>query len=181
MTSADDKRMIEGVRNGDAEAFGRLLEKHSDRVFGLVVRVVGNREDAEELTQDIFMKVLHALPGYRGESAFSTWLYRIAYNCAVSKVRKRRLRFSSDETVWERLSGEVPEEEFPDREERLQALEAALRRLPPEEALLVLMFYREEKSVEELSEITGLSEANVKVRLHRIRKKLRVLMLAGEK
>ena len=177
MTTVDEKQIIERIQKGENELFGLLLVNYSNQIFGLIVRMVGNREDAEELTQDVFLKVFRALPDYRGESSFSTWLYRIAYNCAVSKIRKKRQRFYLGGTLWKRLAGEVPEEEFTPQEDQLVSLEQALRRLPPEEALMILMFYWEKKSVQELAKITGLSAGNVKVRLHRIREKLKKWIL----
>ncbi len=141
--------------------------------------MVGCAEDAEELVQDVFLKAFRSLHTYKGDCRFSTWLYRIAYNTAVSATRKRKHEFLylEESTIYN-----VPDEAVvlvfgsTDDEERIAMLAQAIDRLTVEEKALITLFYYEEKSVEETGEILHLSQANVKVRLHRTRKKLYVLM-----
>ena len=92
MTHHDEERLIRKVLEGNAEAFASLVERYSRPIFALVVRIVGQREEAEELTQDIFVKAYTKLSSFGGRSAFSTWLYRIATNEALSAVRRRRIQ-----------------------------------------------------------------------------------------
>ena len=166
----DEKLIVKRLKEGDTEAFSLLLDLYGSRVFSSIVRVVGNREDAEELTQDVFLKVHNSIGRYRGESSLSTWIYRIAYNTAVSKVRKTgKGPPMLDDTILERRCVEEP---VADTDDKLSSLERALTFLPAEESMIIQLFYNEDKNVDELSSITGLTASNVKVKLHRIRKKL---------
>ncbi|MEG0647327.1 MAG: RNA polymerase sigma factor, partial [Bacteroides sp.] len=134
---------------------------------------------AEELVQDVFLKAFRSLHTYKGDCRFSTWLYRIAYNTAVSSTRKRKHEFLYiEESTIYNVPDEVADSVFgiTEDEERIILLTQAIDRLTVEEKALITLFYYEEKSIEETGEILNLSQANVKVRLHRTRKKLYVLM-----
>jgi RNA polymerase sigma-70 factor (ECF subfamily) len=171
-----EKTYIERALHGDAAAFAALVNRHKDHVFTLLLRMVRQRELAEELTQDVFLKAFRHLPVFRRQAKFSTWLYRIAYNTAISEERKRKLPIDQlDENILQARSDETP----PDNEHLLMLLQAAVERLPAEEAALITLFYTENKSVGEISKITGWSQTNVKVKIHRVRRKLRE-QLKGE-
>lgn len=164
---------IDKIRAGDTDGFAPLLERYGQPVFSLVVRIVGCREDAEELVQDVFMKAFRSLASFRRESCFSTWLYRIAYNTAISFVRKpRRESLSFDEAGMERVAMEAIDEATDSEGDRLRRLERALGELSPDERALIVFFYKQEKKIEEIATIMGLTVSNVKVKLHRTRKKL---------
>lgn len=175
----DDSYYIERIKQGDTACFACLIDRYGKQVFTLVVRIVRSREDAEELTQDIFLKVFRTLPGFRGGSSFSTWLYRIAYNTAVSATRKTKYEYLS---VEEDALANVSEETAASRldrcsnEAQLERLDRALEKLPPDERGLVALFYLQEKTVAAVAAAAGMTETNVKTRLHRIRKKLFVLL-----
>jgi RNA polymerase sigma-70 factor (ECF subfamily) len=179
MERLSDNYYVEKARLGECSCFASLLERYSAQVFSLIVKIVGNREDAEELTQDVFVKAFHSLSLFRGDCTFSTWIYRIAYNMAVSSTRRKKMEIISiDENLIsgfpdepdEMLSGTV------DSEERLVHLEFALKQLAPEERAMIMFFYKDNKSMEEIAVITGLTETNVKTKIFRIRKKLLVLI-----
>ncbi|MDR1675780.1 MAG: RNA polymerase sigma factor [Tannerella sp.] len=181
MESVSDISYIKRIQAGETQCFASLLERYGRPVHSLIVKVVGNREDAEELTQDVFLKAYRSLASFQGNSRFSTWLYRIAYNTAISATRKKKYEWLAlEDCLPEQLAEEdasnVPEQESDD--EQLERLEEAMKRLSPDERALILLFYRQEKSIEEIAAITGLTVSNVKTRLHRIRKKLFVLMTA---
>jgi RNA polymerase sigma-70 factor (ECF subfamily) len=176
MESLSDTIIIESILRGEAGCFARLLEKYSKQVFTLIVRIVENREDAEELTQDVFLKAYKSLSRFRKESSFSTWLYRIAYNTAISATRTKLPEFV---LVDEQLLSDVPDEpvfEDSDAEQRLAFLYRALEQIPPDERALITLFYNDNKSMEEIAEIMDLTETNVKTKMCRIRKKLFVLI-----
>ena len=145
--------------------------------------MVHSKEDAEELAQDVFMKVFRNLSSFKGDCSFSTWIYRIAYNTAISELRRKRQEFVA---IEESQISNVSEEEVSEllgrtsTTEQLDKLEAALGQLPPDERALILLFYMKEKTVDELTVITGLGASNIKVKLHRIRKKLFVLIKGME-
>ena len=183
MSLLPDTYYIEKIQAGETECFAVLLERYSRSVFSLVVKIVGNVEDAEELTQDVFLKVFRSLSSFQGYSLFSTWLYRITYNVAISATRKTKHEWLP---IEESMLEKTPENEISDEleqlahEEQLNRLEKAMALLLPDERALITFFYMQEKSIDEIVAITRLSTSNVKTKLHRIRKKMFVLMKAME-
>jgi len=172
MNNIDEKEIIQRVKAGETDCFALLVDRYGDRVFSLIFRITGVREDAEELTQDVFLKVYEKIGSYRGDSAFATWLYRITYNQAISKTRKKKYeRPVEDETFFNHTESSTSDHD-PEKEKKFIAIEKALQMLTGQERILIEMYYYQEKSVEELAQISGLSESNVKVRLFRIRKKI---------
>lgn len=175
MTKAEEQIIIARIKRGEQALYAELVGCYSELIFPVICRIVGNRDDAQEICQDVFVKAYFALGSYRGGSSFSTWIYRIAYNAAISKVRKKeKMRYADDETLFSRVTDEdfADMMNYTDNHAMLALLDNALESLTSEDRFLVLMFYKEEKSIEELSEITSISQSNVKVRLHRIRKRL---------
>lgn len=175
----EEQELIRRIVDGETELFARLADRYGHSVYTLAVRIVGSAEEAEELTQDIFLKAFVKLERFGGRSSFSTWLYRIAYNTAISHARRKHPQFCG---MDERRLAALPDseadrmEEWTEKQERLDALNRAVGLLEPEERALVTLFYYENRSVGECAAVTELSESNVKVRLHRIRKKLYVLV-----
>jgi RNA polymerase sigma-70 factor (ECF subfamily) len=182
MASIDEHTIIERVLAGETEAFAPLVERYSRRLFAFTVQIVGSPEDAEEVVQDAFVNAYRHLNRFRGEASFATWLYRIAYRTAVSAVRARRESYA---TIDEQSLAQVADERADDLldsddENRIGDLQDAIARLTPEERALITLFYYDEHSVEAVAAILAISTANVKVRLHRTRKKLYVLMTDKE-
>ncbi|MBE0646375.1 MAG: sigma-70 family RNA polymerase sigma factor [Bacteroidales bacterium] len=175
MKNHDDNFYIDLVLGGDSSAFAGLVARHKNMVFSIVLKILQNREDAEEIAQDVFLKAFESLGSFEKKSKFSTWLYRIAYNAAITKTRKKRVEFVG---IDDRIISNYTEDEIQehvgrfDADEQKRIIDKALKRLPEEDNLLITLFYKAENSVEEISAITRLTESNVKVRLHRIRKKL---------
>lgn len=175
MAFREDEFYIGQVVNGNNNAFAALVDKHKEMVFTIAVKILRNPEDAEEVAQDAFIKAFNALSSFKREAKFSTWLYRIAYNTAISKSRKKRHEFSAiDEEMINNYTTDSVTNSVNklDREEQITAINALMEQLPEEENLLLTLFYKNEKSVDEISEITGYSQSNVKVKLYRIRKKM---------
>lgn len=179
MAIYDDAYYIKRVLAGETDCFACLVDRYGRAVFSLIVKIIGSREDAEELCQDVFVKVFRSLSSFKGNSSFSTWAYRIAYNTAISQTRYRKTEFLS---IEEEQIANVSEEEVAEvfgrsgNEEMLIRLDEAMEKLSHEERALILLFYMQEKTVEDVAVISGLSASNVKTRLHRIRKKLFVLL-----
>lgn len=174
---------IQRIQAGDTACFACLLDKYSRPVHSLILKVVRNREDAEELAQDVFMKVFKNLSSFKGECSFSTWIYRIAYNTAISETRKKKHEFLAiEESVINNVSEQDVVEALgrTDDSDRIQMLDAALAQLPPDERAIILLFYMKEKTIDEVATITGLTSSNIKVKLHRIRKKLFVVLKGME-
>ncbi len=175
MTFRDDSFYIQRIAKGDHSAYAALVDKHKQLVFTIVVKIVRSREEAEEVSQDVFLKAFKALSSFKGDAKFSTWLYRIAYNAAISQSRKKKPVFSAiddemiDNYTTDKISRSVNEL---NREEQIEAVNQVMEKLPEEENLLLILFYKKEKTIEEIAEITGYTKSNVKVKLYRIRKRM---------
>lgn len=167
--------VIQKIRLGDYNACNFIVDKYKSFVFNICMQIVRNREDAEELAQDSFIKAFKSIDGFKQESRFSTWLYRISFNNAISKTRSRTIfkkeiddnvadseNFSSGSDGFESLS----------RADRKKVLRKAMENLSEEENLLISLYYFEENSIAEVSEITGMETNYIKVKVHRARKKL---------
>ena len=165
---------VQRASEGDPEAFRELVERYGNRILTLLTSITGNRLDAEELTSDVFLKAFTHLDKFRGECRFSTWLYRIAYNTAISHTRHRRPRTAEINDRQYELPDDKEESLF--REAQLEHLEQAMQRLAPDERALIELFYLQQIPVHELAAITGHTEGNIKVKRFRIRKKLAALI-----
>ena len=178
----EESHIIKEILNGKTEQYEYFLDRYGQQVFVLVDRIVSCQEDAEELTQDVFLKAFQQLSSFKAESSFSTWIYRIATNLAISAVRKKRndvLRL--DDSVFANLSDtQVDEALEDDSEEQMERLQQAMNQLEADERALITLYYLEEKPLAEVAFILGMTEGNAKVKLHRIRKKLYVLIKSQE-
>jgi RNA polymerase sigma-70 factor (ECF subfamily) len=169
MDNENDILCVQRIKSGDIQAFTMIVEKYGEMIFTVVRKIVVNKEDAEDIVQEVFIKVFKALERFREESEFATWLYRIAYNTTISELRKKKMYFVPAEDnllIYDNL------DEHEEVEIKLQYLEKALKRLSPDEAFLITLHYMDEQSIESISKISNLSVSNIKVKLHRIRKKL---------
>ncbi len=176
MTQQQEQEIIAKVQRGDTRAFSILVDQYQDIVFSLALRILKNREEAEEMAQEAFVRAFRSLASFRGNSRFSTWLYSIAYNSCLSQVRKNKLSCSMNNSMEPGVEIWGEQENREEEEQRSRCLEAALKKLPEEDYLLVILHYYDNQRIDEISRITGLGESNVKVRLHRVRKKLQTMM-----
>ncbi|MDR1089985.1 MAG: sigma-70 family RNA polymerase sigma factor [Prevotella sp.] len=172
MAEFNDIFYIRQVKNGNTGAFVHIVRRYERMVFTIVGKIVSRRADAEDITQEVFIKVFQSLGQYREEAGFGTWLYRIAYNTTISELRKRKHEFMPVEDRFDNIpdSGISNAIDEIGTEEQLGYLDKVLEKMPPDDVLLITMFYLNSNSVQEISSITGISTANVKVKLHRIRK-----------
>lgn len=178
----DETHIIHRILKGETSLYEYFLDKYSQQVFILIIRIVENQEDAEELTQDTFLKAFEHLSSFKAESSFSTWIYRIAYNTAISATRKRKQELIvMDSAMLMNISDQQIDDALNDEsEERVGKLNKAIKKLDAEERALISLFYNEEKTIGEIALILGLTESNAKVKLHRIRKKLYILITEAE-
>ena len=179
MKFENDIFYLQQIIAGNARAYAFLVEKHKEMVFSIALKILHNREDAEEVAQDAFVKAYQSLSGFKNEAKFSTWLYRIVYNSAISKVRKKKLELSPlDDSTINNYSDDTMDSNFflVEEPDQFELLQKALQSLPEDENVIVSLFYQNDNSIEDISAITGLTVANVKVKLHRIRKKLYIEM-----
>lgn len=175
MNKTEDIFYIEAVRKGNVAAFSFLVERYQNMVYSLALKLLKKPEDAEEMAQDTFVKAYQKLDTYEGKSKFSTWLYSITYNACISELRKRRIQFSSLE---EQRFSDQQEMKMYDyfsetkKEDQDRYLNMALGKLPEDDQVLVTLYYYESQSMDEISAITGLTVSNIKVKIHRARKKM---------
>ena len=174
----EEAHIIKEILSGKTEHYEYFLDCYSQQVFVLVDRIVSCQEEAEELTQDVFLKAFQQLSSFKAESSFSTWIYRIATNTALSAIRKRKNEvIRLDDSVFANLSDTQVDAALEDEsEEQMERLQQAMNQLEADERALITLYYLKEKPLAEVAFILGLTEGNAKVKLHRIRKKLYVLI-----
>lgn len=178
MLTTKERKLIRSIRKGNTRAFSELVNRYKDLVYTLALRMLGNREEAEEVSQDTFIKVFHSLERFKGDSKISTWIYRIAYNACLDRIRLRKSRTFLD-------VGEMEDFVFTEmdtaldkmvREERGRLVGQCLAKLPSGDAGLLTLFYFEEKSLLEIENILNVPVNSLKVRLFRARKKLAAVL-----
>ena len=180
MNKTDDIYYIEAVRKGNVQAFSFLVEKYQKLVYTLALKLLKKPEEAEEMAQDTFIKAFQKLDSYEGKSKFSTWLYSITYNACISELRKRRIEFKS---LDDRQISDQDEQKMNDyyretkKEDQEKYLNLALGKLPEDDQVLVTLYYYENQSMDEISQITGLTVSNIKVKIHRARKRMQMSLL----
>lgn len=175
MKDLNDIECVQGMRKGDMMCFQIVVKRYSARVFSLVVGIVRNRQRAEEIVSDVFFKIYDRIGDFKAKSGLSTWIYRIAYNAAISDVRKKDIAYSSFTDVsFVNIADD--DDSYEIKEENIRKMERAVETLPPLDRSLVRLYYWDDKSISDIADITGLSESNVKTRLFRIRSTLKTLM-----
>ncbi len=179
-TGLSDNEIINQVLNGNSPAFAELVNRYKNYVFTISLRIVKNREDAEEVAQDAFVKAYKYLSGFKGESKFSTWLYTITNNAGISFLRKKKLEIHSldNEKVFEiadsRDSGMSAN--LVEQKSKLAMVNNAVGLLNPDDSLIITLFYKAEQSLEETAKILGIEVNAAKVRLFRARTRLKEKM-----
>jgi RNA polymerase sigma-70 factor (ECF subfamily) len=175
---------IQQVLSGKTNAFGHIVDRHKNKAYNLAFRICGNHEDAEEITQDSFLKAYRSLNGFKMKSSFATWFYRIVYNTAISNVRIKKKGilsledFPADATDF---IGSSTSEEEAEKEYRSSLVNFALQKINEEERGLISLYYYEELSTEEISVVTGITKSNIKVKLFRARQKMMEIIEKVEK
>jgi RNA polymerase sigma-70 factor (ECF subfamily) len=187
MDSSEHNISVEALREGSRQEYARLVDAYSGQLYRLALNMLGSPQDAEDVLQNTFLKVLQNIKAFEGRSSLSTWLYRIAANEALMLLRKQKPEVALADTVTEDENGEdytpveftdwccLPEEEFVNAESR-RALDDAVRRLPETLRVVFLLRDIEGLSIQETSEALGLTETAVKTRLLRARLRLRDLL-----
>lgn len=175
MRFQEDHHYIEKTLQGNLNAYGQLIQKHEKYAFTLALRILKNREEAEEAAQDAFLKAFHSLKTFEGNSKFTTWLYKIVYNEALGRLRKSKNYTVQLHEVEELASNSV---DYLDGLNLLQLIERkelikqGLHAMKPTESAVLTLFYLEEQSIKEIEEIMSLTTSHVKTLLHRGRKSL---------
>ena len=182
-TGFTDNEIISQVLTGNQGAYAQLVYRYQNYVFTLVLRMVKSREDAEELSQDAFVKAYKYLKDFRGDSKFSTWLYTIVNNTCITFLRKKKLEMQSldNEQVFSRADNldSGLRSDTVEQKSRQAMVNEAISLLNPDDAMVITLFYKAEQSLEETAAILGIEINAAKVRLHRARARLKEKMIAG--
>jgi len=165
-----DSQTISKAISGDSEALTFLVNEYKDIAFNLALGIVKNKENAKDITQDSFLKVLENIKGFRNESKFSTWLYKIVYNQSIQFIQKTN---STNFTDIESVKAYDFSNDYSNGEDKYLELYQIIDQLEDNERNIVKLFYLAGKSIKDINSITGLSISNIKVILHRARKRLR--------
>jgi RNA polymerase sigma-70 factor, ECF subfamily len=169
-----DRELVDRARTGDIAAFEALVERHRDVVYRVAARTVGH-DEAEDVSQDAFLRAFHRLPSFRGEAPFRAWLLSITRNAAINQIARRRPEpVESVDPLVEAADGErqrTPSDRLEGRERR-DRLEAKVRMLSPAHRVVLVLRDIEGLSYEEISEVTESPLGSVKGRLHRARGEL---------
>jgi RNA polymerase sigma-70 factor (ECF subfamily) len=179
-TGLNDNELISKVLSGDQQAYAGLVNRYQNYVFTLALRFTKNREDAEEVSQDIFIKAYRALADFRGASKFSTWLYTIVNTTCITFLRKKRLEVHSldNEKVFEVADNQDSgmRANLVEQKSRMAMVNDAIKMLSTDDAEVITLFYKGEQTLEEIARILGIEANTVKVRLHRARTRLKEKM-----
>jgi RNA polymerase sigma factor (sigma-70 family) len=175
MVDQEEHVYIRRVCEGDASAYAVLVDKYKVLAYSIALKVLGNEEEAQDVAQEGFIKAYQQLHQFEGKAKFSTWLYTIVYRTAIAKRRESRVRtFSITDHLRENFSNDhtTPQLVQMQSDDVQKMVRQAIENLPESEGLLVMLYYIHENSIREIQQITGLSGANIKIRLFRARKKL---------
>ena len=170
---------IKAILNGDAQAFSKLVDDYKNLVFTVALRMLKNTEEAEEVAQDTFIKVFKSLKNFKGDAKFSTWIYRIAYNACLDRIKKNKKGFANssiDELEGFEIKDMSNALDTIMASEKRQLVRKCVESLSSTDAALITFFYFEEKNLKELGEILNLTENTVKVRLFRARARLGAIL-----
>src|SRR5579872_2704586 len=172
-----DIELIEQTLAGNQAAYADLVRRHQRFVFTLALRFSKNREDAEEIAQDCFIKAYRSLSAFQKQSKFSTWLYTIVYTTSMTFLRRKRVETDSidDENTYIQLENHSSglKNNMAENKSRSYYLQEAIGQLLPDDAAIITLFYMGEQSLEEIGQTLGIESNTVKVKLFRARQRLR--------
>ncbi len=183
----DEKRSIEKSKNGNIEAFEQLIEPYQKKVFNIALRMMGNQEDASDAAQEVFIKIYKSISGFREESSFNTWVYRIATNVCLDELRKRkRMNVVSTDSLIQLTDGEVnvqvedkglSPDKILEKKELIEEVKEALNHIKHEHKQVIVLRDIQGYSYKEISSIMQCSEGTVKSRINRARNAVKDILL----
>ncbi len=179
-TTNEDFLVIQRVLGGDQQAYAELVGRYQNFVFTMALRFTKNREDAEEVAQDCFVKAYRALADFKGTAKFTTWLYTIVYTTSVTFLRKKKIDVHSldNEHVFELADSQDSgmRANQIEQKSRVNMVNEAIKMLNPDDAQVITLFYKGEQTLEEIAQVLGIETNTAKVRLHRARTRLKEKM-----
>lgn len=169
-----EEQLIRNVLKGDTSSFGYFVDSYQDMAFTIAFRICRNRQDAEDVVQESFVRAFKNLHTFKFTSKFSTWFYRVVYNTAISEIQ--RPIFRNEFAEYGQVNADAGFSDLnvlEDMElgERKKTINRVLDYMPTDESIVLTLFYLEENSIKDVSEMLSITESNVKVRLHRARKR----------
>lgn len=179
MTINDDQYIINQILGGDTQAFSVLVDRYKDLVFTLALRMLKHREEAEEVSQDVFIKVYKSLHKFKGDSKLSTWVYKVTYNTCLDAIKKHKRKHKEvqiDKYDAYDIAFVDDALERLEKVDRENTIHACIDALASDDSFILTLYYFKELSLEEIAKITGLKTNNVKVKLHRARKRLAAVL-----
>ncbi len=177
MQQIQDTDVVQSVLQGNKTAYAILVERYQSFVFTIIHRLIPQREEAEDVSQEVFVKAYLSLAGFKGNSKFSTWLYTIAHTTALSHLRKTRVStVFAEENVMAVYADGKASTQHPQYNSLRTAVNECIKRLPPDDAEIITLFYLAEQSIEETAAIMQIETNNAKVKLHRARQKLKEIV-----
>lgn len=177
--TTNDQHYINLILDGDTSAFTILVERYKNLVFTLTLRMLKQREEAEEVSQDTFIKAYKSLHRFKGDSKFSTWIYKIAYHACLDRLKKNKKYLNNvaidDFTSFE-LKAIDNALDLLEVKEQQEAIQNCIALLPGLDGFLLTLYYFEDHTLDEISKVVGISANTIKVKLFRARKKLAVIL-----
>jgi RNA polymerase sigma-70 factor, ECF subfamily len=180
----DDTQLVQASQQGDQDAFAFLVQRHQRRLFTMSLRMLQDDDDASEITQEAFLAAWQGLPSFRGEASFATWLYRIAYQCCVRQLERRkreRARHSvmQGEQVPEGMNKEKQAEDSRELRDRQAIVREQLEQLPPQYRMVLILRHLQDLTYEEMAEVLSMPVDTIKTHLFRARNLLKERLLAS--
>lgn len=174
LEATSDLILVQRAKENYSPAVAELINRYKGMVYTIALKVLKNKDEAEEVAQESFVKAFTKLNLFRMDSSFSSWLYRIVYNTAISRTRekKREMEYQQETVATESFEQQAKAFSTLEQDDRKRYLNQAMQQLNSDDNLMLILFYYDGKSLDEITQITGYSDSNVKVRLYRARKKL---------
>ena len=179
MNKEEEHRLVEQIQRGDSKAFATLVKQYKDLVYTLAIRMLKNREEAEEVAQDTFIKLYKSVNKFKGDSKLSTWIYRVAYNTCLDRLKKHKRTLDTVEiNDFTEYNVDAIENGLDalETKERKDAIVNCINQLAPKDNVVLTLYYFEELSIDEIAKVIGETTNNVKVKLYRSRKRLSKLL-----
>ena len=169
-----ETRYIQQIVDGQPARFAYFVTEYKDLAFSIAIRILENQQDAEEAVQDAFVQAFRRIKDFRGESKFSSWLYRIVMNHSLTRVKKRKrtILYEEIELAEDRIEEVESSYNGLTKQDQTKYINQALQRMAPEDRIILTLYYLEEQPLSEIAVITGISKDNIKMKLHRARRKM---------
>jgi RNA polymerase sigma-70 factor (ECF subfamily) len=173
MNQTNDLELIKEFKEGNDKAFNYLVLRYQEKIYWVVRRLLSDHDEADDVVQDVFIKVYHSLHSFKGDSSFYTWLYRIAINLSLNELRRKKTRktFSLDDAVMQHESHDALPLEQMERKEQTRLIKEAIEKLPEKQKKVFLLRYYEELPYEEIAKILKTSVGGLKANyFHAVKK-----------